>query len=247
MVKKPPFFEAEGDFQRVGRVFGTPLVVRGITWFPLAQLVCWGGLAWWAGQRDPRRTIAERIRIGGIVMPFVLGSEWLHNLAHAAAAALIDRPMDAIRVLWGMPLCVYHDLNDARVSPRQHIVRALGGPLINVLLLPLGWLLGKVGREGGILREVSHALTWTNKLLLGVGLLPLPGIDGGPLLKWSLVERGHSVEQADRVIRQVDGVLSGVLGLGSGLSFRRDKRAQGALLALLAALSLGIATGLIEE
>ena len=48
-------------------------------------------------------------------MPIVLGSEWCHNLAHAAAARAIGKPVDAIRITWGMPLLVYYDINDKNV------------------------------------------------------------------------------------------------------------------------------------
>ena len=43
--------------------------------------------------------------------------------------------MDKMRIQAGMPRCIYHEINDLNVSPRQHIARSLGGPVISSLLL----------------------------------------------------------------------------------------------------------------
>ncbi len=136
-MKKPSIVSPNEQVSEVGRVFDTPLVVKGQTWLPLTQLGAWGVLAWYAGKKKPERSWFERVGIGALTMPVVLGSEWCHNLAHAAAAYYTGKPMDAIRITWGMPLCVYYDINDASVSPRQHITRSLGGPIFNTIMLPI--------------------------------------------------------------------------------------------------------------
>ena len=65
-------------------------------------------------------------------MTAILGSEWCHSLAHAAAARSIGKPMDALRIDWGMPLVVYYDVDNEKVAPREHIIRALGGPVCSL-------------------------------------------------------------------------------------------------------------------
>jgi hypothetical protein len=47
-------------------------------------------------------------------------------------------------------------------------------------------------------------------------LLPLPIVDGGSILKWSLVRTGMTEEEADRRLRQVNRAF-GILGLIAGL------------------------------
>ena len=88
----------DDDSISVGRVFATPLRVKGFTWFPLTQCIVWGIMSWIAGKTRPDRSLGERMRIATFTMPVVLGSEWGHNLAHAAAANWIGKPMDAMRI-----------------------------------------------------------------------------------------------------------------------------------------------------
>jgi Zn-dependent protease len=231
----------------VGEVFGAPLVVKGNTWLPVAELGAWGVMAWYAGVRQPERSWVERLVVGALTMPVVLGSEWCHNLAHAAAAKLVGKPMDALRVTWGMPLVVYYDIDDPNVTPRQHIVRSLGGPVFNILALQVAMLFRRLFRPGSIAHEVAEAAVTTNGFLVGVSLLPIPGIDGGPLLKWSLVEKGCSPEQADETVRKVNRAVSATLGLAGGLALKKRKWVLGGFLATLAAMALGVALGLLRE
>jgi len=74
-------------------------------------------MAWVAKKRVPERSWLQSLGIGALTMLVVLGSEWCHNLAHAAAARMVGKPMDAIRITWGMPLVVYYDINDENVTP----------------------------------------------------------------------------------------------------------------------------------
>lgn len=246
-MQKPPVFRPNGDAISVGRVFATPLMIKGMTWIPLTQCIVWGIMSWVAGKTRPDRGLGERMRIATYTMPVVLGSEWGHNLAHAAAANWIGKPMDALRVTWGMPLCVYDDINDDSVTPRQHILRASGGPLFSFVLLVISSVVRRFAPKDSLFREVADISYATNAFLSTVSLLPIPGIDGGPILKWSLVERGRTVEEADQVIRKVDGGLGIALSLISGAAISRGKRVIGLLAAMLAVMSLGLAFGWIRE
>jgi Zn-dependent protease len=180
-------------------------------------------------------------------MPIVLGSEWCHNLAHAAVARWIGKPMDAIRITWGMPLLVYYDIEDENVTPRQHILRALGGPAFNALALCAALPLRRSVGPESVNRELLDIAVATNAFLLSVGLLPLPGIDGGPILKWTLVERGRSPKEADEVVRRVDGFLGAALGLVAAAALKKRRWFLGALCLQLAAVALGVALGLLKE
>jgi len=88
---------------------------------------------------------------------------------------------------------VYYDINDETVTPRQHIVRALGGPICNALILPFALLFRRLARQGSMARDVANAAVGMNAFLCTASLLPIPGIDGGPALKWALVERGYAL------------------------------------------------------
>jgi Zn-dependent protease len=246
-MKKPAAVKPDDAVTTVGHLFGTPVVVKGRTWLPLTELVVWAIMAWLAGRGRSDRSRWKRMGIGVLTMSAILGSEWCHNLAHAAAARLVGKPMDALRVTWGMPLVVYHDLHDETVTPRQHIFRALGGPVFNAGLLPLAFLFKKSTREGSALRDVANATVGMNTFLCTASLLPIPGIDGGPILKWSLVERGYTPEKADEKVMAVNRAVGPGLGVAAGVAFKRRRRLLGTIFAGFAALALAVGIGYIKE
>jgi Zn-dependent protease len=246
-MKKPAVVKPGDDVTIVRRVFDAPVVVKGYTWLPLTELAVWAIMAWVAGRGRSDRSWWKQLRVGALTMAIILGSEWCHNLAHAAAARFVGKPMDALRITWGMPLVVYHDIQDGTVSPRQHILRALGGPVFNALLLPLALLFRRFTREGSVLHDVANAAVGMNAFLCTASLLPIPGIDGGSILKWSLVERGHTPEKADEIVMGVDRVVGGGLGVAAGVALRKRRWLLGAILATFAALALAVGFGLVKE
>jgi Zn-dependent protease len=244
---KPTVVDPQDEVQVLGKVFGTRLVAKGRTWFPAVELAAWLIMAWTAKKRIPERSWPESLGVGAVTMPVLLGSEWGHNLAHAAAARWVGKPMDAIRVTWGMPLLVYYDINDEMVTPRQHILRALGGPVFNLLVLPPAMYLRSRCDPGSVAYDITNVAAGTNAFLPAVGLLPIPGIDGGPILKWSLVENGQTPEEADLAVRKVDGVLGVLLATAGGILLKRKRWLLGGFVVQMAAIALGIATGIFKE
>ncbi len=235
------------ETQIIGRLFGTPLTIRGITWLPLTQLVMWGIMTRVSEKKRPEDPFSRHITEGALTSSAILGTEWCHNLAHAYIANWIGKPMDELQIQFGMPRCRYKDINDREVSPRQHVIRSLGGPLINLLLIPLTSLVKFLTKPDTSARETANAALKTNEFLSIVSLLPIPGIDGGPILKWSLVERGREIEEADQVVQRVNGPLSLVLGLFSSWAFLNKRNLAGIFSALLGLISLGIFSGKIKE
>jgi hypothetical protein len=102
-------------------------------------------------------------------------------------------------------------------------------------------------KAGTLARELSDAGVWTNAFLSTVSLLPIPGIDGGPILKWALVAQGKTPEQADGVVRKTNGMLSCGLSLASFFAFARGKRILGGFLAMLGMTALAVALGWLQE
>jgi Zn-dependent protease len=244
---KPAIVRPEDEVRQLGQAFGAPLIAKGWTWLPLAQIAAWGVMARLAGKRCPERSLLQRWLVGLLTMPVVLGSEWCHNLAHTAAAQYTGKPVDCIRVNFGMPLLVYYDINDPTVTPRQHITRALGGPVFNLLVLPFAWLLKRFSRPESVWRDVGNTAYATNLFLATVSLLPIPGIDGGPILKWSLVERGKTVEQADEAVKKVNlGLGAGLMGGAAGAAKKRKWWLAG-FSAMLGFTALAVGLGWFKE
>jgi hypothetical protein len=224
----------------------TPVTTRGISWLPVSQLFLWGIFSRAAASKRPQSCPLGWIWEGFLKMGVTLGSEWCHNLAHLVTSNLIGKPMDRFRIQFGMPRCIYEEINDLSVSPKQHIIRSLGGPLFNLTLLPLAWLWRRIGKDS-ILGRTARTAMDVNLFLGLVSLLPIPGIDGGPILKWTLVEKGASVPEADQAVRRVNGPLALGLGLFSSGAFARNKHLTGWLSFLLGLISLSIFAGWIKE
>jgi len=244
---KPSFLEPEDRPAILARVFDTPLVVKGWTGLPLIELVAWVILSWIAAIKRPAWSRWNQVYAGALTTALMLGSEWCHNLSHAAVARWVGKPTDAIRIFWGTPLLIYYDINDQTVLPRQHIVRALGGPVFSTLMASLAYLAKRSSKEGTIIRYASDFTFGVNLFTSSLALLPIPGLDGGPLLKWSLVEKGHSPEEADVVVQKVNRFVGFGLASASVLSFTKRKRWLGAALAAFAATSLSIGFGILKE
>ena len=225
----------------------TPVTGVGYTWLPITQLITWGVFTQLASRRKPGSwRIAWSIE-GFWRMIVTLGSEWCHNLAHVIASNWVNKPMDMLRIQFGMPRCIYHQINDPVVTPRQHILRSLGGPIINLLLLPIGSLARKITRADSIAGVTADSFYQTNQFLSFVSLLPIPGIDGGPLLKWSLVERGKSIKEADETVRKVNGPLALCLGLFSSRAFAKKNILLGFFSMMLGVISLAVFSGWLKE
>jgi len=231
----------------IGRLGETPVTVGGLTWFPATQLLLWVIMTRLSRKNKPDKGFFWHISEGALTSSALLGAEWCHNLAHVYLANRIGKPMDELRIQMGMPRCIYIEINDREVSPRQHIIRSLGGPLINLLLIPIAALIRFTTNPGSIARETANVFLKTNTILFTVSVLPIPGIDGGPILKWSLVDKGYDIGEADQVVQNVNGPLSIMLGLFSSWSFLKNKKLRGIFSGLLALISLAVFTGLTKE
>ncbi|MBN1286054.1 MAG: hypothetical protein JXB47_11710 [Anaerolineae bacterium] len=231
-------------------LFGTPLKLRPVIWFPLYPLVMWPALVWAAGKHRPERSRRERLAVGALRTAIPILSEWCHNYAHAAAAQLAGAPMDELWIMGGTPRVIYYDYNnpDQAVAPRQHITRALGGPVFNLLvLLPLSLLWRARTKPGTLARELADTAVQSQLCLGGAGTLPVPFLDGGPALKWGLVMRGRTPEAAFKAVQRANWPPGILLALAGLLALKRRRWIAAALALILAVASIGSALGLMKE
>lgn len=105
-------------------------------------------------------------------------AEAFHTIGHLVSARLAEAPVDRLR--WGMMLATLYDDND--VTPRQHIGRAMGGPLASASAMLFWWALWRINSRKPIGRLALMALAFNTLLTLG-SWLPLPWVDGGVILR----------------------------------------------------------------
>jgi Zn-dependent protease len=244
---KPSFLERGDQPTTIFRIFASPVVAKGWTGLPLLEIGGWGILTWLAGKKHPDWPSARQITAGTVTTLILFGSEWCHNLAHAAGAKMVGKPVDAIRIFYGTPLLIYYDINDSQVLPEEHIARSLGGPIFNILMVPLAWTGRQFTREGTFSRYIADFAFGTNVFISAVSLVPIPGIDGGPLLKWSLVRMGQTVAGADETVRRVNLVVGGGLAVTAGIAAKKKRKWLATLAGALAFTSLAIGLGILKE
>ena len=122
--------------------------------------------------------------------------------------------MDELRITAGMPRTLYW--NNA-VSPDVHRMRAIGGLVFNTLGLLLSLAVYRGAARQPAVRELAGWSAIGHGWILFMSLLPLPMVDGGTLLKWTLVARGRTEAEADALVCRAawtTGILGGVLGVG---------------------------------
>jgi Zn-dependent protease len=234
-------------YKDLGKIFNTPVQVKGVSWLPLTQGVVWLIFTRSARKRSPEIATGKAVREGFLKMIVMLGSEWCHNLAHVLAAYLVGKPMDGIRIQLGMPRCHYRELNPVDVTPEQHLIRAAGGPVLSAGLLGLFRQMRRILPQGTAIYRAAGTAVNTNLFLSSVSLLPIPGIDGGPILKWSLVKAGSRAAEADRIVQKVNGPLAALLVLISAFFLKRKRYLVGAFSGMLSLTSLLVYSGLIRE
>ncbi len=205
----------------VVNVFDTPVTIKPGFWGALAVL--WAVMTWMAGRREPSRGWPARLIIGFMSMLVMISADVGHALLHIVSACLAGGPMDEIVLDLRMPATLYND-ND--VPPAVHRGRALGGPAYSAAALATDLATRQLTPRDGVLHEVLGWSALANALILGGSLIPLPFVDAGSILKWTLVERGLSEGAAERIVLQVNlGLGAAAAATGAGLVAARRRRA----------------------
>ena len=182
------------------RLWGTDVKAK-LTFIVPVLLVLWGGITWVGWHWHPERTLPQALLIGlasAILMAF---AEFGHPFAHLLSARYAGAPMDELLIAEGMPRTLY---SNNVVSPNAHRLRALGGLVFNALGLLVSGAVFALAMDHPVARELAAWSALGHGLLLVMSLFPVPMVDGGVLLKWTLVARGSAPAQADLTIRRVD-------------------------------------------
>lgn len=217
--------------------FDTPVVVQPVVLLNLVGL--WTLLTWLTGRRAPERPSCVRIPVGFLGVLTLMAADLGHALAHTVSARWAGAPTDEIQVSAGMPRTIYYDHD---VTPRAHCLRALGGPLFSAAGLLLSLIWRAAVSPGSVQRELADWSCLGHGLILGGSLMPLPIVDGGVILKWTLVESGRAPAEADIAVQQASlafGAASSLAGVALAAKQRRLP-AAGLILAGLLFLGTGL-------
>ena len=206
-------------------------------------LALWAGMSWLSGKKHPERSWPIRLVAGALSGFAMVLADVGHTFAHTFSARFANAPMDQIKLSSGMPRTVY--FNDD-VPPPAHCMRALGGPLFNALGLGISLVLRSLVPRNSMAREVADWSSVGHGLILTGSLVPLPIVDGGSLLKWTLVDRGRTPAEADQIVKQA-GIAAGIAASTAGVMFAARRRWLPAVGLIAAGLvAIGAATGKIR-
>jgi hypothetical protein len=223
------------------RMFGTSIKVNFMV-LPIV-LFLWGVVTWLGLYWHPERTFWQGLLIGLAASVLLLIAEFGHPFGHIFSARYARAPMDELVIAGDMPRTLYDD-ND--VAPNIHRMRALGGPIFNVVGLLLSIAIFEIVPGNPIAREL---LAWSavgHGLLLIMSLSPMPSVDGGTILKWTLVERGKTEREADKIIQRVDVVI-GIAGIIIGIgAIAMQIWMVGVVFMGIGIVTLGVAAGKIK-
>ena len=200
-------------------VLDIKLTIKPGFWGALAAL--WAVMTWVAGRGHSERGFPARLGIGFVAMIVMISADVGHAFAHTISARRAGGPMDEIVLDMRMPQTLYHD-ND--VSPAVHRGRALGGPIYSAAALATDLATRQITPRDSVFRDVLGWSAVANAFIFAGSLLPLPFVDGGSILKWSLVERGLAEEEAEQAVLQTNlglGAAAAVAGAGLIATKRR--------------------------
>ncbi|PKN87238.1 MAG: hypothetical protein CVU46_05130 [Chloroflexi bacterium HGW-Chloroflexi-8] len=195
------------------RISNTPIKVKVTIFFFLVPL--WVAITWLGIVLHPGRGFWTGVLVGFTTVLVLLIADFGHAIAHIISARYSGAPMDEIQISaeQGMPRTLYWN---NEVSPNVHRIRALGGPVFNLLGLLLSLLIYTVVPRNSISWELAAWSAGGHGLLFIMSLTPMPMVDGGTLLKWTLVARGKAVREADQIVKRIDwslGIAAGIVGL----------------------------------
>jgi hypothetical protein len=199
-------------------ILGTPLEIA--PGFIVNLFALWAGMSWYTGVKHPHWDLPIRIFTGALSGFALILADVGHALAHSISARAAGAPMDKIDLASGMPRTVYYD---NAVTPRTHILRALGGPLYSALGLVLSLAVRSLLPPKSIACEVAGWSCIGHGLILAGSLAPLPIVDGGSILKWTLVESGKTPQEADQVVEKA-GIATGIAAGTAGAAYAARRR-----------------------
>lgn len=196
----------------LGAVGGVDIVV-GLSWLAVMPLVAVGIFA----GIDPGSgsTLSRVVVAGGGSLLFGV-SVVVHELGHVAAAHSHGIVVESVVVflLGGYSKI---DLDEAR--PEQEWTVAAAGPLVSALLGFVLLLAAMVAPVGGGVAGTLRLLAVINGGVAAFNLIPAFPLDGGRMLRASLLRRGRSSSQAQRIATRAGIVLgSGIMIGGVALS-----------------------------
>lgn len=156
----------------LGKFWGIPVSITPLLWLSPFVFLALGILQNWSASDNT-------IGIFYLALVYLSGVEittLLHQFGHILGGKIVGSPMDELLLTATRGVNLYHG-DQTLVPSHVHLGRALGGPIFNLLVAGVIYLLLPFV-ERGFIFDLLASLAATN-LFFGAGsFLPLPSIDG---------------------------------------------------------------------
>lgn len=188
---------------------------------------------------SPGVSLLARLRRGLFTTIAYVICDITHYGGHIYSSRVANAPVDQVHFGAPMPMTIYNN-ND--VSPEAHKLRAIGGPIASLLMLLILLFLRAFTAPNTMLREFFNIQSWVHGILGFGSLAPIPFVDGGSILKWTMVQRGQTPEQADESVKEANLVLGGFIGFVGlvGALLKKWKLAAGCLFVAAQFIAIGL-------
>jgi hypothetical protein len=158
---------------RLGKFWGVDVSVTPITWLSPFVFFCLGLLLNAPGQG---MALAESLYRAGVFVAGVEISTLIHALGHILGGKLVRSPMDELLLTATRGVNIYHG-DQSSIPSVVHLGRAMGGPLLNLLIYGVMLQLSSISGTG-LMTDLLGSVASTS-LFMGVGgFAPLPSVDG---------------------------------------------------------------------
>ncbi len=152
------------------KLFGVPFTVDGKSWQFVPPKLIIGLLI--AFITLPEEMIATRIFMGLNYGFLLLLALFVHIIGHVLSSREIKAPVREAYITPVLIQVLHHD--ESEVSSRVHLIRAIGGPLYNLFIFVVSYILWLIMPEAYIVQAFAIA----NIVVVCITLLPFPSLDG---------------------------------------------------------------------
>lgn len=185
---------------KIASVAGVPIYVSWSWWiFAILIMVIFRPTF---AQALPEASVGWTWAVSAFFVLIMFVTVLIHELAHALAAMSFGWHVNEITLnFWGGATMYQHSSSGRAQTPLRSLVVAIVGPISNLLIAGIAWVLLQVLLDpGGTTTVLLNVTVWTN-LLIGVfNLLPGHPLDGGRVVEsavWAATgSRAHGMRAA---------------------------------------------------
>lgn len=167
----------ETNHRKLFSIMGTDYVMTSLGWLNIPMMIGAGILVAWF--LAPVEGIQNIILSGIAYGLLMLIASFCHGLGHIISSKMAGAPMTKLIGTITVHTTYYDDNEEDNISSKAHMMRAIGGPVLNLVL--------------GILMLVINASIFPSHFILFFGVInlvffaitisPLPSLDGAVLLR----------------------------------------------------------------